>query len=134
MSEGKYDDIIKLPHHVSERHLQMSLEERSAQFAPFAALTGYEDAVEETARITDEWIDIDEDIKSKLDEKMQEICKVIADKPLVTVTYFAADSKKNGGKYLTVSGNLKQIDNVRQVVIFNNGTEIAIRDIFDIKR
>lgn len=132
MSEEKYNDIINLPHHVSKKHPQMSLEERSAQFAPFAALTGYEDAVAETERLTDERIDIDEEVKKTLDAKLKSICDKIKIKPEVEITYFIPDNKKDGGKYVTITGKLRRVDNVKQILIMDNGIEISIHDIFDI--
>ena len=89
-----YDDIINLPHYVSKKRPQMSIEARSAQFAPFAALTGYDEQVKETARLTNERRDIDESLKIILDEKLQIIEEKILSKPLVTFTYFVPDSKK----------------------------------------
>ena len=97
---NKYVDIINLPHHVSKRHPQMSMEARAAQFAPFAALTGYSDAIKETGRLTEERIEIDEELKAIIDCKLQIIQDKIQLKPKVTITYFLPDNKKNGGEYL----------------------------------
>ena len=129
---GKYDDIINLPHHVSKKHPQMSIDARSAQFAPFAALTGYNDAVKETARLTSERIELDEEQKIILDSKLQIIQKELQIKPKVIFTYFIADSRKDGGKYITVTGNVKKIDEYKQIIILEDKNEIPISEIIDI--
>ena len=129
---GKYDDIINLPHHISKKHPQMSLEARAAQFAPFAALTGYDDAVKETARLTNERIDLDEEAKMMLDAKLQVIREQLSEKPLVTITYFVPDAKKDGGKYVTINGNVKKIDDYKHLIILDNSVEIPIDEIIDI--
>ena len=129
---GKYDDIINLPHHISKKHPQMSLEARAAQFAPFAALTGYDDAVKETARLTNERIDLDEEAKMMLDAKLQVIREQLLEKPLVTITYFVPDAKKNGGKYVTTNGSVKKIDDYKHLIILDNSVEITIDEIIDI--
>ena len=129
---NKYDDIINLPHHVSSKHPPMSLEERSAQFAPFAALTGYEDCVKETARLTDERIDISDDAKEILNEKINNIIKIIDKNPKIKITYFIPDNKKSGGKYVTIEEKTKKIDEINQKIILVNGTKIDIKDIMNI--
>ncbi len=95
---GEYDDIINMPHHVSKKHPQMSLEMRSAQFAPFAALTGYDDQVRETARLTNERKDIAEGLKMILDEKLRDIQAKLYLKPKAAITYFIPDRKKKRWK------------------------------------
>ena len=95
----KYKDIINLPHHVSKKHPQMSLESRTAQFAPFAALTGYDDEVRETARITNERIEIDDEAKNIIDNKIQMILDQLLERPTVKIAYFVPDGKKKGGRY-----------------------------------
>ena len=127
-----YDDIINLPHHISNKHTQMSIQERSAQFAPFAALTGYEDAVSETARITENRIEIDSDLKEILDRKLQFLKKKLNQKPKVTCTYFVPDFKKNGGKYENITGIVSKIDECKNIIILENNNEIPIIDIFQI--
>ncbi|MBR2858206.1 hypothetical protein IKE96_03370 [bacterium] len=127
-----YDDIINLPHHVSTKHLPMSMYDRASQFAPYAALTGYGDEVKETARLTDNWIDLDGDIKAYLDEALQNIVKKIVEKPEITVTYFVKDSKKEGGEYVSVVGKLRRIDEVNQQLILENGKIINIQSIIDL--
>ena len=130
--EHNYDEIINLPHHVSKKHPPMSLYARSAQFAPFAALTGYEDAVRETARETTERIDIDDEIKSILDGKIQILTEQIKKKPEVSITYFLHDLRKDGGAYITVDGIIKKIDTYNQNIILADNTEIPINEIIDI--
>ena len=131
---GKYDDIIKLSHHISKRHPQMSMEERAAQFAPFAALVGYEDAVEETARITNKRIELNEEEKNALNIKLQMLKEQIRIQiyPNITIMYFVPDLKKDGGKYIKISGTVKKIDEYRQLIILDDKTEIFINEIISI--
>ena len=130
---GQYDDIINLPHHVSSAHPRMSMLDRAAQFMPFRALTGYEDAVQETARLTDEKIELTEDEKSILDRKLQELADRITSQPQVTLTYFQPDKKKTGGAYVSVTGQLRKIDDFEGVLILVDGKRILIEDILDIQ-
>lgn len=132
MKEDNYEDIINLPHHTSKKHPRMSLEARSAQFAPFAALTGYDEVLSETARLTNERIEIDETIKVIIDSKLQIIKEHIKEMPLITFMYFVPDSKKDGGKYVTITGNVKKIDEYRNALVLENKTEIPINEIIDI--
>lgn len=129
---GKYDDIINLPHYVSKKYPRMSLEARSAQFAPFAALTGYDEAIRETSRLTNKKIEISEELKAILDERLLFIKLQIQSKPIVTVTYFVPDSKKDGGKYLTVTGRVLKIDEYKQKIVMENKIEIPILEIIEI--
>lgn len=131
---GKYDDIINLPHHVSKKHPQMPMEERAAQFAPFAALVGYEDEVEETARLTDKRIELDEEAKNILDMKLQMLKEQMNVQiyPMVKIMYFVADLKKDGGKYIQISGMIKRIDEFKQLIILDDKTEIPISEIISI--
>ena len=102
-----YNDIIDLPHPVSKNHPQMPLKNRAAQFMPFAALAGYNDAVDEAARLTEEQIILEDDAVSALNRQITEIQAL--DHPLVTMTYFAPDDRKEGGAYRTVTGIIKKI-------------------------
>lgn len=131
-NNGKYDDIINMPRHVSKKHPQMSLEARSAQFAPFAALTGYDEQIEETARITCQKKELNDEQKEILNNKLQKIQEKIEIKPEITVTYFVEDLKKNGGKYVTVAGKVRKIDKNKQIIIFEDKTEIQIEGIIEI--
>ena len=130
---GKYDDIIHLPHHVSSTRPHMPMTDRAAQFMPFRALTGYEDAVRETARYTDERIELTEDEKVLLDMRLQKLADEIRSQPKVTLTYFRPDKKKAGGAYITVVGQLKKMDDFEGVLILAGGERILIEDILDIQ-
>ncbi len=124
--EHKYDDIINLEHHVSTKHSRMSLENRSAQFAPFSALTGYEEAVTEEARITESRIDIDEEAKIEVNEKLNYIMKHLDKNIIVSVTYFEKDKKKQGGSYKTIKGIIKKIDDFRKTIEMQTGEIIKV--------
>ena len=128
-----YDDIINLPHHVSKKRPQMSIEQRSAQFAPFAALTGYDEAVKETARRTDKKIELDDGQKEILNNKLLYILENINIKPEITFTYFVPDNKKSGGKYIEKTGIIRKIDMVEQYVQFLDKSKININDIIEIE-
>ena len=130
-TSGKYNSIMGLPHHVSAKHRHMSMTERAAQFSPFAALNGYEDAVSETARLTDGRPDLDEYERDAIDRKLREIMESDEDLP-VTLTYFRPDAKKSGGAYLTLNGMVSDIDEVGRVVIMESGARIPVTDILGI--
>lgn len=129
---GDYSDIIKLSRPASKRP-RMTLEQRSAQFAPFAALTGYDGTIKESARLTNRRIEIDEEIKLVLDLKIQLIQENLQQHPLVEVTYFIPDLKKEGGRYETITNIIKKIDIYKNIIIMENGIEIGIKDIIDIQ-
>lgn len=132
---GKYDDIINMKHFVSKRYSQMSMRDRAAQFSPFAALTGCDAAIKETARLTDKRIEFDEDVLNRLNERVSILRKCLDDGsvyPEVRITYFEKDLKKDGGKYITVSGRVRKIHEYRNIVIFEDGTEVPVHDISDI--
>lgn len=131
--EHKYDDIIHLPHHVSKKHPQMSLLNRAAQFSPFAALTGHEDAINETARLTESFIELDEDKKEQLDEQLRLIRENLKQQPECEITYFKPDEKKDGGTYVTAHGRVKKIDEYERRIIFTDGTVLPIGHIFSIR-
>ena len=131
--EHKYDDIIELPHHVSSRHPRMAPLDRAAQFSPFAALTGHEEAILETARLTEEFIELDEGRKEQINEKLKYLRENQAGKPEITVTYFQKDIRKNGGAYVTVRGQVKRVDEYECQVILTDGTGIAMEQIFSIE-
>jgi len=128
---GKYNDIINLSRPISKRP-KMTLEQRSAQFAPFAALTGYDEKIKETSRLTNERIEIDDELKSALDIKLQLIREEISNKPKITINYFVPDLKKNGGSYKIVTGKVKRIDEYKKMIVLENELEIAINEIIDI--
>lgn len=127
-TSGKYNSIMGLPHHVSAKHRHMSMTERAAQFSPFAALNGYEDAVSETARLTDGRPDLDEYERDAIDRKLREIMESDEDLP-VMLTYFRPDAKKSGGAYLTLNGKVSDIDEVGRIVIMESGARIPVTDI-----
>jgi len=124
-----YDDIINLPHPTSAKHPRMSLYDRAAQFSPFAALTGYDDAIAETARLTDRRIELSETDLDRLNLKWQLVLEHISERPAVTITYFVPDSKKEGGKYVSVSGCVKKIDEYEQTVTMTDGKKIPLPEV-----
>ena len=127
-----YDDIIHLPHHVSTTHPHMAVSDRAAQFSPFAALTGYDAAIKETARLTDERVAIDEYMKDVLNNKLRIILDRIKEHPKIAITYFQPDEKKNGGSYVTTSGTVKKINEYERIVVMTDDTEIPIDEISSI--
>ena len=126
---GEYDDIINLPRPISKTHPPMSAMDRAAQFSPFAALTGYDAAIKETARLTDEKIELDEYAKDALNERLQILAERIKEHPEIAITYFQPDAKKNGGAYVTAIGAVKKIDEYERFVVMTDGTGIFIEDI-----
>ena len=130
---GKYDDIINLPHHESTKHPKMPALDRAAQFLPFSALVGHDAAVRETARLTDNRMELDEIRKEELDEHLQLIREHLLQKPQVSITYFVPDTKKEGGAYFTITGTIGKIEETRHQVIMENGTVIPMNDIYEIE-
>ena len=126
---SEYEDMIALPHHVSASHPQMALTDRAAQFSPFAALTGYEDAIDESARLTEEQIELDENAREELDEKLRQIRECGEALPEITVTYFQKDARKDGGAYVTLTGRVKKIDEYARIISFMDGTVVRIENI-----
>ena len=126
---SEYDDIIHLPHHVSRIHPQMSMEDRAAQFSPFAALTGYDAAIAETARLTDQRVELDEYERQALNEKLQFISEHLKDHPKVSITYFLSDAWKDGGEYVTVTGNIKKLDDYEHRIVLMDGSRILMEDV-----
>lgn len=131
--KNEYDDIINLPHHISKKRPHMKAIDRAAQFSPFAALTGYDAAVKETARLTDERIELSEDMKNALSDRLQIIEDRIKEHPEIAITYFQPDARKKGGAYLTVTGFVKKIDEFERVVVMTDGTAIPIDEIISIE-
>ena len=128
-----YEDIIDLPHPTSVRHPRMSRISRAAQFSPFAALTGHEAAITETARLTDQKMELTEEAKAELDQIQQMLLEHMAEKPEVTVTWFQPDERKEGGAYRKTVGLLKKIDTVQRMLCFHNGAQISLDDIMEIQ-
>lgn len=124
-----YDDIIDLPHHVSERRANMPIYKRAAQFAPFAALTGYEEAVREAERAAGSRRELCEDDAAELNAKLRLLSERIAQQPYAEVTYYVPDKRKPGGEYVTVSGNVRLIEECTRLLVFCGGGRIPIDDI-----
>lgn len=131
--DNKYSDIINLPHYQSKKRQPMSIHDRAAQFSPFAALTGHDEAIKETARLTDKKIELDETTKIQLNEKFNYIMEHIYNQPEITVTYFIPDSLKSGGMYVDFTGNVKKYDYLNRILHFTDATEIKVDDILEIE-
>ena len=129
----KYKDIINLPHKQSSKRPHMSLLDRAAQFAPFAALTGYDAAIKETGRLTDEKIEMDEEALNILNMKFQILVDSLNDEPEVTFTYFKPDERKAGGAYIEVTGTVKKVDDFERLIVMQNGTKMPMDDILNIE-
>lgn len=133
MNNKNYDDIINLPNPTSKNHPRMSLYDRAAQFSPFAALTGHDDAIRETARLTDERMEQNEDTLNRLNERLNIIKNNIGEKEAVSITYFVPDDRKSGGAYVTHSGFVKRIDEYEHTIIMTDKTKIPIEHISGIE-
>ena len=130
MIDTNYDDMINMPCPTSQRHPRMPRADRAAQFAPFAALTGYDAAIDETGRLTDTKIDISEDMREKLDLKQNFLSDIIDEQPEISVTYFVPDKKKSGGAYITITGIPKRVDEYEQLLIMTDGKKIKFDSIY----
>jgi hypothetical protein len=128
-----YEDIINLPHHVSTRHPQMSMMNRAAQFAPFAALTGHSAAIEETARLTESQQELADEDSEILNQKMAYLREAINEHPTISITYFEPDKRKSGGRYMSIEGQLQNIDDYNQTIVLKNGEAIPLKSILDIQ-
>ena len=128
-----YEHIINQPHHVSKTRPQMSMIDRAAQFSPFAALTGYDAAIKETGRLTDEKIEMDEEALNILNMKFQLLVDSLADEPEITFTYFKPDERKAGGAYIDVTGKVKKVDDFERLIVMQNGTKMPMDDILNIE-
>ena len=131
-SSTQYNDIINLPHHVSSTRPQMPILDRAAQFAPFAALTGYDAAIKETGRLTDEKIEMDEEALNILNMKFQILVDSLDDEPEVTFTYFKPDERKAGGAYVKVTGTVKKVDDFERLIVMQDGTKLPMDNILNI--
>lgn len=129
---SRYDDIIHLPHHVSTKHPPMSMHNRAAQFAPFAALTGYDDAVAETARTTEEKPELDEQKQKELDAKLRYLTEQISEQPQIRIKYFIPDTRKNGGSLKEVKGKISKISLSGRHLILCSGNRISFADLLDL--
>ena len=128
-NNGKYDDIINLPHYKSDKRQKMPLLDRAAQFSPFSALTGYDAAVIETARVTDQQTELSDESRAELDRIQHLLEEIIDTEPFVTVTYFLPDDRKSGGKYRTVRSQLVRIDNSACTILLKTGESIPIASV-----
>ena len=126
---GAYDDMINLPHPTSAKHPRMPMANRAAQFAPFAALVGHGAAIRETARLTDRKMELTEDEKAVLDEKL---CLLLDAGGEAVFTYFLPDGKKSGGAYVSVAGRIKKMDLLERRVILTDGAVIPVEDILEV--
>ncbi len=129
---NKYNDIINLLHHVSNTRKPMTLHNRAAQFAPFAALKGYDSAIKEEARITSKKIELDEELKTIINENIKLINNNIKENPKVMITYFIPDNKKIGGSYETIICNVKKIDNVNKFIVLTDNKRINFDNLLNI--
>lgn len=126
---GEYDDIIHLPHHVSSKRPQMPMSDRAAQFSPFAALTGYDDTIQETGRLTEQKIELDDEALQELNERFNILQEHLCEQPEVRFAYFKPDARKDGGAYLTVSGVVRKIKLYEREILLQDGTIIPVDDI-----
>ena len=129
---GAFNDIINLPHHVSTTRPHMAAIDRAAQFAPFAALTGYDAAIKEMARLTDERMELDEYIKGAMSERLQIVAARMNEHPEIAITYFQPDTRKKGGTYVTAASSVKMIDDYGRVVVMTDDTAIPIDEIVSV--
>ena len=130
--DHRYDDILELPHPVSSRHAPMSLTDRASQFSPFAALTGFGAAIDETGRLTDVRIEISEEERERLNRKLLNLNQLQNSCPEITVTYFLPDEKKEGGAYIRITGKLQKIDRLTQRIVLDDGRQIPMEDLVEI--
>ncbi len=129
----KYRDMLTMSRPVSKKHMPMANADRAAQFSPFAALTGYDAAIMETARLTDRKIEPDEDYRTRMDERLRILSMYLAERPEVTVTHFCKDARKAGGEYRRYTGRLKKMEDYRRALVFADGTELLLDDILEIE-
>lgn len=129
----EYGDIINLPHPESRKHKRMSMRDRAAQFSPFAALTGHDAAIKETARLTDAFVDLDETMKAGLDDKLALILEKLDEKPQVTITYFQKDERKAGGSYEVAEGWIRKVDFYERVIVMGDRSRISLDNVADIE-
>jgi len=128
-----YSDIINLPHPVSKNHPQMPMAARAAQFAPFAALTGYDAVIHETARLTDKQVELEDYGNDQLNRVFTRLVDHLNEHPLIVVSYFKPDERKDGGLYLTITGRPKKIDESDHVMVMEDGTAIPISMISNLE-
>ena len=132
-SSNKYDDIINIPRPISKTHPRMPMINRAAQFSPFAALPGHGDAIQETARVVDKKIELDESEKILINEKLLMVSEHLDNKPIVSITYFKPDIKKTGGEYLTITGTVKKLDIYNNQIKMTDGATVKFDDIIGVE-
>ncbi|MBQ4045962.1 MAG: hypothetical protein II627_05885, partial [Lachnospiraceae bacterium] len=132
-SNNNYDDIIDLPYPHPSRHAPMPLNKRAAQFAPFSALSGYEDVIEETARWTDDKVELDQSSVNILNEKMMVLQSLMGQRPEITLIYFQPDARKDGGAYVSVTGIVKKIDYISRTLILEDGSRVPMEEVRELE-
>lgn len=130
---NRYEDILEHPRPISAKRARMPMIDRAAQFAPFAALSGYEAVIRETARLTEEYVELDESVKSILNEKLQLLMEQIDTAPVVTITFFQPDERKKGGAYVKITGAVKKIDPYAQAIMLQDETVIPVSSVYNIE-
>lgn len=128
-----YTDIIHMPHHISVKHPPMSVYDRAAQFAPFAALTGHAAAVGETARLVDSKAQLGEDATADIGQTLNWLQQHISEKPVAEITFFVPDKFKDGGSYKTATGTVIKIDSIAREIMLDNGRRINLDDIYSVE-
>lgn len=133
LNDNQYDDIINLPRPISKKHPQMPLEKRAAIFSPFAALTGFEDAIYETSRVTERKRELTNEEKISIDQKLNIILDEKSDTSEATITYFIPDSRKSGGSYNKISGVIKRYDEYNRMIVFTDNSTVPLDSVYDIE-
>ena len=128
-----YPGMLHLPHPVSQKHPHMSRLDRAAQFSPFAALSGYEAALQEAGRLTEERIELAEGEKEEIRCRLQAVQDAVARHPKITVVYFVPDEKKEGGAYVTAVGRVKRLDEFSRTLLFQDGRSVPLDEIVDLR-
>lgn len=131
-NSSRYEDMLELPHHISRERPQMAMEERAAQFSPFAALTGYGDAIRETGRLTERQLELEPDVKDRLNEKLRLLMELPSPRPEVSIVYFLPDEKKEGGSYVSVRGRVKKVDENSRQIVMENGGRIPLEAVMEL--
>ena len=126
---GNYDDIICLPHHRSKKRIHMSMQDRAAQFSPFAALTGFDSALEETGRLTDNRPELMDYGNMQLDRALARLLELLPQQPSVSLTCFVPDTRKSGGHFETISGRVQKIDLYHQILVLTDGRSLSLEHI-----
>ena len=128
-----YDDILNLPHHTSAVQPAMPMQNRAAQFAPFAALVGYDALIRETARLTNQKVELDESVKAELNEKLRLLLELLPQQPEVTITYFQPDNRKAGGAYRGINGIVRKYLPSANALIMMDGVQIPVNEIISLE-